>query len=78
MSFTRKMIRILTKIILTCLLKKGRGGGVFSILDQNSPKGTKKVLLSRKVARSCPLTKRPPKILKVAKKLQRMTWKCLI
>ena len=60
MSFTRKMFRI-----LTCLLKKG----LFSILVQNSPKVTKKVLVFCKVARSCSLTKKLLKILKVAKKL---------
>ena len=36
---------------------------------QNSPKVTKKVLVFRKVARSCSLTKKLLKILKVAKKL---------
>ena len=62
-SFTRKMFRILTKRILTCLfLKKG----LFSILVQNSQKVTKKVLVFRKVARSCSLTKKLLKILKVA------------
>ena len=66
MSFTRKMFRILTKRILTCLfLKKG----LFSILVQNSQKVTKKVLVFRKVARSCSLTKKLLKILKVAEKL---------
>ena len=61
------MLRILTKGILTCLffLKKG----LFSILVKNSPKVTKKVLVLRKVARSCSLTKKLLKILKVAKKL---------
>ena len=48
MSFTRKMFRILTKRILTCLFKK-KGGGLFSILVQNSPKVTKMVLVFRKV-----------------------------
>ena len=41
------MFRILTKRILTCLFKKK---GLFSILVQNSPKVTKKVLVFRKVA----------------------------
>ena len=36
---------------------------------QNSPKVTKKVLVFRKVVRSCSLTKKLLKILKVAKKL---------
>ena len=43
--------------------------GLFSILVQNSPKITKEVLVFRKVARSCSLTKKLLKILKVAKKL---------
>ena len=64
MTFTRKMFRILTKRILTCLFKKG---GLFSILVQNSPKLTKKVLVFRKVAKSCSLTKKLLKTLKVAK-----------
>ena len=67
MSFTRKMFRILTKRILTCLFTKKRGGGVFSILVQNSPKVTIKVLVFRKVARSCSLTKKLLKILKLLK-----------
>ena len=75
MSFTRKMFRILTKRILTCLfLKKG----LFSILVQNSPKVTKKVLVFQKVARSCSLTKKLLKILKVAKKLPSRIWKGLV
>ena len=51
MSFTRKTFRILSKRILSCLFKKkvGGGGGVFTILVQNSPKVTKKVLLSEKL-----------------------------
>ena len=69
------MFRILTKRILTCLfLKKG----LFSILVQNSPKVTKKVLVFRKVARSCSLTKKLLKILKVPKKLPSRIWKGLI
>ena len=40
--------------------------GLFSILVQNSPKVTKKVLVFRKVARSCSLTKKLLKIVKVA------------
>ena len=44
---------------------------------QNSPKVTKKVLVFRKVARSCSLTKKLLKILKVAKKLPSRTWKGL-
>ena len=67
------MFRILTKRILTCLLKKG----LFSILAQNSRKVTKKVLVFRKVARSCSLTKKLLKILKVAKKLPSRIWKGL-
>ena len=74
MSFTRKMFRILTKRILTCLFKKR---GLFSILVQNSLKVTKKVLVFRKVARSCSLTKKLLKILKVAKKLPSRIWKGL-
>ena len=65
MSFTRKMFSILTKRILTCLVKKkksgrggGGGGGLFSIWVQNSPKVTKKVLVFRKVDRSFSLTKK--------------------
>ena len=57
MSFTRNMFRILTKRILTCLFKKRGGRWIFSILVQNSPKVTKKVLVFRKVARCCSLTK---------------------
>ena len=69
------MFRILSKRILTCLfLKKG----LFSILVQNSQKVTKKVLVFRKVARSCSLTKKLLKILKVAKKLPSRIWKGLI
>ena len=80
MSFTRKMFRILTKMrVLTCFfffffLKKK---GLFSILVQNSPKVTKKVLVFQKVARSCSLTKKLLKILKVAKKLPSRIWKGL-
>ena len=48
-----------------------------SILVQNSPKGTKKVLDFRKVARSCSLTKTLLKILQVAKKLPSRIWKGL-
>ena len=70
MSFTRKMFRI-----LTCLFFKKRG--LFSVLVQNSPKVTKKVLVFRKVARSCSLTKKLLKILKVAKKLPSRIWKGL-
>ena len=69
MSFTRKMCRTLTKRILTCLLKKG---GFFSILVQNrlnSPKVAKKGLVFQKVARSCSLTKKLLKILKVARSI---------
>ena len=69
------MFRILTKRILTCLCKKK---GLFSILVQNSPKVTKKVLVFRKVARSCSLTKKLLKILKVAKKLPSRIWKGLL
>ena len=74
MSFTRKMFKILNKRIFTCLFKKKR---VFSILVQNSPKVTIKVLVFRKVARSCSLTKKLLKILKVAKKLPSRIWKGL-
>ena len=56
------MFRVLTKRILTCLFKKM---GLFSILVQNSPKVTKKVLVFRKVARSCSLIKK--KLLKILK-----------
>ena len=42
---------------------------------QNSPKVTKKVLVFRKVARSCSLTKKLLKILKFAKKLLSRIWK---
>ena len=69
------MFRVLTKRILTCLFKKM---GLFSILVQNSPKVTKKVLVFRKVARSCSLTKKLLKILKVAKKLPSRIWKGLV
>ena len=68
------LVRILTKRILTCLFKKR---GLFSILVQNSLKVTKKVLVFRKVARSCSLTKKLLKILKVAKKLPSRIWKGL-
>ena len=65
MSFTRRMIRILTKRILTCLLKKS---GVFRILFQNSKKVTKKVPLSRKGKRNASIVTKahqpPPKTLK--------------
>ena len=74
-SFTRKMFRILTKRILTCLSFKK--GGLFIILVQNSPKVTKKVLVFRKVSRSCSLTKKLLKILKVAKTLPSTIWKGL-
>ena len=73
-SFSRKVFRNLTKWILTCLFKKG---GLLSILVQNSPKVTKKVQVFRKVARSCSLTKKLLKILKVAKKLPSRSWKDL-
>ena len=53
-------------------------GGLFSILVQNSPKITKEVLVFRKVARSCSLTKKLLKILKVAKKLPSRIWKGLV
>ena len=65
MSFTRKMFKILTKRVLTCLFKKKKG--FFSILVQNSPKVTKKVLVFRKVARSFSLTKSCSKSLKLLK-----------
>ena len=52
--------------------------GLFSILVQNSPKVTKKVLVFRKVVRSCSLTKKLLKILKVAKKLRSRIWKGLL
>ena len=70
------MFRILTKRILICLFFKKRG--LFSVLVQNSPKVTKKVLVFRKVARSCSLTKKLLKILKVAKKLPSRIWKGLL
>ena len=69
------MFRILTKRILTCLCKKK---GLFNILVQNSPKITKKVLVFRKVARSCSLTKKLLKILKVPKKLPSRIYKGLL
>ena len=75
MSFTRKMFRILTKRILTCLFKKR---GLFSILVQSSQKVAKKVLVFRKVAKSCSPTRKLLKILKVAKKLPSRTWKGLV
>ena len=78
MRFTRKMFRInLTKRILTCLLKKKEGRGLFNILVQNrlkSPKVTKKELVFQKVARSCSLTKKLLKILKVAENLPSRIW----
>ena len=68
MSFTRKMFKILTKRVLTCLFKKKKKKkGLFSILVQNSPKVTKKVLVFRKVARSFSLTKSCSKSLKLLK-----------
>ena len=45
---------------------------------KNSPKVTKKVLVFRKVARSCSLTKKLLKILKVAKELPSRIWKGLM
>ena len=48
-----------------------------SILVQNSPKGAKKVLDFRNVARSCSLTKKLLKILKVTTKLPSRIWKGL-
>ena len=45
---------------------------------QNSAKVTKKVLVFRKVARSCSLTKKLLKILKVTKKLLSRIWKDLV
>ena len=51
--------------------------GLFSIFVQNSPKVTKKVLVFRKVAKSCSLTKKLLKIPKVAKKLPCRIWKGL-
>ena len=45
---------------------------------KNSPKVTKKVLVFRKVARSCSLTKKLFKILKFAKKLPSRIWKGLL
>ena len=59
MSFKRKMFRILTKRILTCLFFKKRGYLAFG------PNVTKKVLVFRKVARSCSLTKKLLKTLKL-------------
>ena len=76
MSFTRKMFRTLTKRNLTCLFKKKKKRRLFSILVQNSPKVNKKVLVFRKVAWSCSLTKKLLKILKVAKTLLSRIWKC--
>ena len=76
MSFTRKMFRTLTKRNLTCLFKKKKKKRrLFSILVQNSPKVNKKVLVFRKVAWSCSLTKKLLKILKVAKTLLSRIWK---
>ena len=66
------MFRILTKRILTCLFFKKRGYLAFG------PNVTKKVLVFRKVARSCSLTKKLLKILKVAKKLPSRICKGLI
>ena len=83
MSCTRKMFRISTKRILTCLFNKKRG--LFSILVQsklNSPKVTKKVLVFQKVARSCSLRKKaahnPKSCWKVAEQnLDKLTWEGL-
>ena len=72
------MFRILTKRILTWLFFFKKREGLFSILAQYSPKVTKKVLVFRKVARSCSLTKKLLKILKVAKKLPSRIWKGLM
>ena len=52
--------------------------GLVSILVQNSRNVTKKVLVFRIVARSCSLTKKLLKILKVAKKLPSRIWKGLL
>ena len=65
MTFTRKMFRILTKRILTSLfLKKG----LFSIWYKIAQK-LPKMLVFRKVARSCSLIKKLLKILKVCRKV---------
>ena len=71
------MFRILTKRILTCLFKKKGGGGYSAFWFKISQKLPKKVLVFRKVARSCSLTKKLLKILKVAKKLPSRIWKGL-
>ena len=70
------MFGILTKRILTCLFKKRGGYSAFWLkIAQKLPK---KVLVFRKVARSCSLTKKLLKILKVAKKLPSRIWKGLL
>ena len=49
--------------------------GLFLVQNRlNSPKVTKKVLVFQKVARSCSLTKKLFKILKVAEKLPSRIW----
>ena len=49
--------------------------GLFLVQNRlNSPKVTKKVLVFQKVARSCSLTKKLLKILKVAEKLPSRIW----
>ena len=74
MSFTRKMFRILTKNFNLFILQKR----VIQHFGSKWPKVTKKVLVFRKVARSCSLTKKFFKILKVAKKLLSRIWKGLL
>ena len=69
MSFTRKMLKILTKRILTCSKKRGYSAFWFKIAQ--------KLPVFRKAARSCSLTKKLLKILKVAKKLPSRIWKGL-
>ena len=56
MSFTRKMFRILTKRILTCLFRKG---GLFRILVQNSPKVSKKSVSCKKLLSDKKVAKNP-------------------
>ena len=52
----------------------GRGGGGGRPSREGDPKVTKKVLVFQKGARSCPLTKKLLKILKVAEKLLSRIW----
>ena len=75
-SFTRKMFRI----SICFFKKKGEWGwgGYLAFWFKIAQKVRKKVLVFRKVARSCSLTKQLLKILKVAKKVPSRIWKGLV